>query len=462
MHVTVCAVSPARCGTLDSVPGRAAPVWPTRLGTDGSAGDLKVLWFTNIELPAVQRRLAADVTGGAWMEGLRTALRAEGGVQLGMAARGTVPFEPFVEDGVRYYHLHTPLMPSGVAGVARRWRHLTHDESLLAQALSVIDRFRPDLIHVHGSEGPFGLLWGAVPTPVLISLQGILAACSRAYFAGIPATDLVRDVLSLEFAKGRGLVHTHGAMRMAAGRELVILKGCRFFAGRTDWDRAILSAVNPGARYYHAEEVLRPEFYHHLWRPLAGSRFVVYTTGGPAPYKGLVLLLEAVALLRESVRPDIQLRIAGEVEGTAMWPIALRAVDRLGLRGVVRWLGPLSSAAVVSELEAASVYVHPSFVENSPNSVAEAMILGVPCVAACVGGVPSLLKDGREGLLFRPGDVRGLAEMIGVLAAEPALATRLGGNARRRALRRHDPRAIAPATIDMYGDILMRHRAGKQ
>ena len=103
--------------------------------------------------------------------------------------------------------------------------------------------------------------------------------------------------------------------------------------------------------------------------------------------------------------------------------------------------------------------MHPSIVENSPNSLAEAMILGVPCVATSAGGVPSLMRDGHEGLLCSPNDVYGLAGMICAIASEPALAARLGANARSRALRRHEPRVVAQATIDMYDSIVRRHGA---
>ena len=133
-----------------------------------------------------------------------------------------------------------------------------------------------------------------------------------------------------------------------------------------------------------------------------------------------------------------------------MWPIARRAVDRWRLRGAVEWLGSLAPAEIVSELKATSVYVHPSIVENSPNSLAEAMILGVPCVASSAGGVPSLLKDGHEGLLCSPNDVYGLAGAIGTMATQPARAARLGANARSRARRRHEPRTIAQDTVAMY------------
>ena len=411
-------------------------------------------------MPAVQRRVSSAVFRGCgWQESLRAALCAEGPLRLGMAAAGAIPFEPFDEGGVQYFYVEGRPQLAGAGAVAANWRHRTCDESVLAQASTVIDRFRPDVIHVHGSEGAFGLVATTTAVPVLVSLQGILLAYSRAYFSGIPPRDVVRDVASLEFLKGDGFIHTYWDMRIAARRELRILRACSDFAGRTAWDKGIVSVVNPHGHYYHADEVLRPEFYAARWRPHGEGPFVVYTTSGPAPYKGLINLLEAVALLRESARPDVRLRVAGQLQRTSMWPIVQRAVDRWRLRGAVEWLGALAPAGLVAELKAASVYVHPSIVENSPNSLAEAMILGVPCVATSAGGVPSLLMDGHEGLLCPPNDAWGLAGVIGAIAADPASAASLGANARIRARQRHDPHTIAQTMVAIYEQVVSRHGA---
>jgi glycosyltransferase involved in cell wall biosynthesis len=424
---------------------------------------MRVLWFTNIELPAVRRRLSLPVLGGGgWMEGLRTALGTQDSVQLGVAAKGVKPFEPFDEEGVRYFHVEPPPAKGRFLGVAEGWRHRPDDRSLLANASAVVESFQPDLIHVHGSEGPFGLLGEATSIPLIVSLQGLLVVYSRFCLAGVPLVDVARRVTSAEFAKGHGPIHESWDMRFEAQRELRILRSCRYVAGRTEWDRSVVSIVNPGAHYYQAEEVLRPEFYCHEWQAPQDGPFVVYTTGSSAPYKGLICLLEAVALLRGSVRREVRLRIGGEIVGSSMWPIARHAVSRLKLENAIRWLGALSPAGIASELKGASVYVHPSLIDNSPNGLAEAMIIGVPCVASSVGGIPSMIRDGTDGLLCGPNDVYDLAGRIAAIEADASLAARLGSNARARAERRHDPNAIAGATASMYADIIARHRSGRR
>jgi glycosyltransferase involved in cell wall biosynthesis len=466
---------------------------------------MRVLWFTNIELPAVARRLSGEarLTGG-WMESLRAALREQGGpgsgelerggLELGVAAAGSVPYEPFDEDSVRYFHIQRPPAGTGIRAVARQWQHTPSDAPALVQARAAVESFRPDLIHVHGSEGPMGLLAGTVDSPVLVSLQGILTVCERFFYAGLPPSEVARDAFSLRFLKGQGMIHAHWNMEAAARRESRILERCHYFAGRTDWDRSVLRAINPAARYYHAGEIVRPEFYAAAWAPDRRPEvpFRIYSTGGPAPYRGIVNLLEAVALLRAGgrspggppgrgpvgapgrdlggdlggaagpARRPMVLRIGGEVMSTGMRPIIARAMRSLRMDDVVTWLGPLGPAELVAELEAADVYVHPSLVDNSPNALAEAQVVGVPCVASAVGGIPSLITHGVDGLLAAPNDVYDLAGKIAAVEADPELAGRLAEGAGRNARRRHDPHTIAGETMEMYADIIDRYRAGER
>jgi glycosyltransferase involved in cell wall biosynthesis len=400
------------------------------------------------------------------VESLRAALRAlptSDPLRLGVAALGTVPFEPFDEEGVTYFHLQSPPLKRGLRADVEQWRHGNgSDGPALAQAKAVVEAFQPDLIHVHGSERPMGLLAGMVDRPVLISLQGLLVVCSRFFFAGLPAAEVLRAAASVDFVKGRGIIHDRWNMQVAARRELAILGTCRYFAGRTEWDRAVVSVLNPGARYYHAGEVLRPEFYAARWQAKTNGHFRVYCTSGPATYKGLVNLLEAVAVLRHGDRRPVELRVSGQVMSTHMGPVMERTVRRLGLESVVSWLGPLGAAELVSELQAASVYVHPSLVDNSPNALAEAMMVGVPCVASAAGGVPSMISSGVDGLLCAPNDIYDMAGKLAAIEADDELAGRLGAAARSRGLERHHPESVAASTVEMYADILERHRRGQR
>ena len=109
---------------------------------------------------------------------------------------------------------------------------------------------------------------------------------------------------------------------------------------------------------------------------------------------------------------------------------------------------------MLEHYRATAIVACPSVIENSPNSVAESMLLGVPVVAAHVGGVPDMLVPGQEGLTYQADAPYMLADAIVTLFENPEHAAALGARARQRALIRHDPTANAARTVEIYIHIL--------
>ena len=117
------------------------------------------------------------------------------------------------------------------------------------------------------------------------------------------------------------------------------------------------------------------------------------------------------------------------------------------------FLGHLSADQMKQAYLDANVFALPSTLENSPNSLGEAMVLGVPSVAADVGGVRNLMNHGREGLIYEPGNVQALAEGIGQLFALEDRAAAFGEAARTHALQTHDPDKNLQDLIHIYHEI---------
>jgi glycosyltransferase involved in cell wall biosynthesis len=122
----------------------------------------------------------------------------------------------------------------------------------------------------------------------------------------------------------------------------------------------------------------------------------------------------------------------------------------LGLEAHVVPLGELDAEAVVAQLTQAHVFAFPSFADNSPNSLAEAMLVGVPIVASFAGGIPSMVKDGETALCFPMGDEVMLAECMRMIFSDADLAASLGRKAREVARQRHDPKRIAQRMLEIY------------
>ena len=126
---------------------------------------------------------------------------------------------------------------------------------------------------------------------------------------------------------------------------------------------------------------------------------------------------------------------------------------RLGVADRIRYTGVLNAEAMKTCFLQSSVFLLPSSLENSPNSLGEAMLLGMPCAAANVGGVPSMMEDKKEGLLFDPARPDQMTQAVLALLDDPAGAEAMGKAARARAMADHDPRAIAAAQMALYNQL---------
>ena len=129
-------------------------------------------------------------------------------------------------------------------------------------------------------------------------------------------------------------------------------------------------------------------------------------------------------------------------------------VRDLKLTENVVFTGVLGASEVARRMCSAHVFVLSSLIENSPNTLAEAMILGVPSVSSFAGGAQDMARDGEEALFFRAEDPAQLAFQIRRVFEDDDLALRLSKNARRRARVTHDPEKNLQRMLSVYRDIL--------
>ena len=96
------------------------------------------------------------------------------------------------------------------------------------------------------------------------------------------------------------------------------------------------------------------------------------------------------------------------------------------------------------------VFVSASSIENSSNSVAEAMLLGMPVIASAVGGIPDMLTDKKEGFLYQSDAPYMLAHYIMKLFDDDQISESCGQAARKRALYDHDQELNNQKLIEIY------------
>ncbi len=147
----------------------------------------------------------------------------------------------------------------------------------------------------------------------------------------------------------------------------------------------------------------------------------VIFTGRLDPIKGLTFLIEAVRSLPESDQPSITFVGSDLTDNSPFEQSLKRAAE--GLRAT--FTGRVQHAEVRSYLLEGGIFVLPSLVEGMPNTLLEAMAVGLPCIATAVGGVPDIIRDGENGLLVPPADPVALGDAIRKLQSDAALRTRL-------------------------------------
>jgi glycosyltransferase involved in cell wall biosynthesis len=237
-----------------------------------------------------------------------------------------------------------------------------------------------------------------------------------------------------------------------AAREREIYRYSKHFIGRTDWDRRVTKVLAKSAQYYQNDEILRSSFYKFKHHSKLSGRLVLFTTTWTNLYKGLETVFDCANLLDEN-SVDYEWRIAGLNADDEIVRIAARSTKR-SISGNIKFLGMLNEQALVQALLLANIYVAPSHIENSPNSLCEAQILGLPCIATCAGGTSSLLEDHNEGILIQDGDPFAMAGAVMELNENYPRAVMMGENGRERALTRHDPERITGALLEIYDSIL--------
>lgn len=324
---------------------------------------------------------------------------------------------------------------------------------------TVIDNFHPDIIHVHGTEHPLGLLAGQTGAwlPYVVSIQGLVSVCIRYLYAGLNYKELLRYRTIREWVRWSGMLCAPFRWKPRSKMELQVLREARVVLGRTLLDKAHVKAVNPDVIYYHNDELLRPEFVPATWNLASINRYHIYASAATPSYKGLHFLIKAVSLLKKEF-PDINLTVPlaaqnkGHRDGYANYIESLIASERLAEH--VTLCGRLTASEVASTLSRSHVFVMPSSIENSCNALCEAMLVGAPVVTSFVGGIQSLCTDCVDCLFFPTEDYNVMAEQIRRIFTDDNLALSLSERASARARLRHDPDKITTRLIDIYREVM--------
>ena len=413
---------------------------------------MRILWFTNT--PS-NYTAATSYQGGGWISSLEHRLSSQGDIELGICfLLNGQPSER--RDGhTTYYPIVNPRRGSRLV----RWRNFLSspqhaDDQILSECLQVVDRFRPDIIHVFGLEDVFGLVAKHTSIPVVIHVQGIVQPIANALMPPFVSwrswifSDYRPGKLKMRFEERRNWRHS-------CQREKEIFGCVRNYFGRTEWDEMVTALLSPGRRYFHVGEILREEFYPKPERKLPEQPIIVSTLSD-STIKGIDTVLKTAQILRDTGLTNFRWL----VYGASSAPFAEKATGISPSSVGVELCGTATAATLRERLCTCTMFVHPSYIDNSPNSVCEAQMCSCPVIATNVGGKSSLVHHGRDGYLVPSNAPYETAYYIKQLINTPTLNMQMGAEARHVAMERHNKDKITNDLLQAY-ECLVRDKSDK-
>lgn len=426
----------------------------------------RVLWICNIMLPVIAEELGLPFSNReGWLSGIFSQLLQEKDKKIELGICFPVLELPEVMKSLG----RDPLSVKGVPCYAFE-EDLNapekYDPSMEKRFAEIFEDFKPDMIHVFGTEFPHAL--AAVktfdkPERTLVGIQGLCGEIAKVYMADLPKR--IQEKKTLRDLIRRDSIRQQQEKFAVRGRcEEEVIKRSGNITGRTAFDRENTAKIHPEAKYFAMNETMRSEFYTGRWNMDACEPYSIFLSQGDYPLKGMHFALEALAKLRKRF-PAARLYVAGNsiisrenlkqrLKLSAYGAYLLKLIKRYGLDDAVIVTGKLTAEEMKQQFLKSSVFICPSVLENSPNTVGEAMLLGVPVAASETGGIPDMLTHEKEGLLFPAGDVDKLTEAIAYMWTKKEETQRFSEAASKRAAKTHDGNANYRRLLEIYDIIL--------
>lgn len=415
---------------------------------------MRILWITatagNYQSP---HSCGGGYNGGGWISSMQNELAKCDDIKLGIAfCRNGEPAK-VEQDGVVYYPIphHTKSKKDKILDLFKL-NDATRDEVLWPyyehKFIEVIEDFKPDVIHIFGSELYHGLAARVAGNiPMVLHIQGLLSL--SIYILLPPGFSRREYIMSGKGLKGKFHHLQYLAYwKRSAYREKAILNAVPYVIGRTDWDRQAMVVLNPKAKYYYGGEILRDVFYEARKRQFPNVPTITTTISFPT-YKGYDVILKVAYILKNELHLKFQWNVYGNINPEFI-------EKHLGLRHQdlnINLCGVASAETLCDALLSSTMYFHSSYIENSPNSVGEAQMVGVPVVASRVGGTDSMVEHGKTGFLYPVTDPYMAAYYIKRLIDNKEENMAIGKKAREIALVRHDKKQIVKELLDVYEQI---------
>ncbi|OZT78639.1 glycosyltransferase family 4 protein [Salinicoccus roseus] len=418
---------------------------------------MKILWLTNIPLPEASYLInEKPIPTGGWLINASKDLSDKGNIDLSIVFPGlhSKKVDLFKGKNINYYRF--PAI------------HMTNRKSIEQNKYleKILKNSKPDIVHIFGTEYAHSLamvnICKKLGIKTIISIQGLVSIYAKHFTANLPIR-IQKNFTLRDFIKQDNILQQQKKFFKKGELEIEAIQKVDHIIGRTTWDRACTYQINSAANYHHCNETLRDEFYNHKWSLDECEEHSIFISQAAYPIKGLHYVLEALPLILKRF-PNTKLYVAGiDITSSTTLKSKLKKssyakyigelIDKYKLKKHIVFTGSLDEKEMCKQYLRSNVFVSPSSIENSPNSLGEAMILGVPSIASDVGGVSDLLEHKEEGFIYQADAPYMLAYYVGEIFKNKELALRYSRKAREHALKTHNKGINTNKLVEIYKSI---------
>ena len=411
---------------------------------------MKILWFSNCDLSIT------CASTGSWLYAMSGAL-VRNGVEICNVTEGKVKQLSRIDsNGIVQYIVPFSKLKKGQPA-----------QSIIKLLQNIEEYEKPDLIHIWGIENYWGILTarGFFRTPLILEIQGIKGSCARVFYANLSFFDCIKctrlkEVISFK----RSIMYEKSQFARWAYYEREMLLKHNYISTQSEWTRAqIAPFIDRNASILCSRIAIRGEYFTGQWVGME-SRCILTISSGPIPYKGIHDIIKALPTIIKK-HPEAKLKIIGNFGHNA--PVWRRSGYTKFIQGMIRnyglddrviFTGSLNAQEIVSEMEKAGVMVISSYVESYCLAMAEAMAVGLPCVATYAGALPELGEEGKNALFYCPGDYEVLSSKICTIFDDKTIATILSHNSKEKAVARNNEETVVEHQFELYNYVLKEQK----
>ena len=424
----------------------------------------KILWVCNVPIPRIANDIGVkpqNICG--WLTGFANLLELNKEIELHVCfpILGLKEIHKGKVGNISYYAFSQPKL-LGFLPVENQLKTSTLMENHIDEIIKIVD---PDILHIFGTEYPHSLVATQKfnnPNKTVVNIQGLTSIYANHFNSGIPYKVLKKFSIS-NIVRGN-LLKQAKKMEKRGYFEVETIKSINHVIGRTDWDEACTIQINPQIRYHFCNESLRDSFYSGKWNYNNCKKNSIFMSQAATPIKGLQYMIQALPEIIKEF-PETHLYIAGnditktdsiyeklKISSFALYIKSL--IKKNNLESKVTFLGPLNEYQMKLQYLNSNVFVSPSTIENSPNSLGEAMLLGVPCVASDVGGIKNLIVHNQEGFVYQMDAPYMLAFYVKKYFKDIEMTNKFSNEAIKHANKTHDRVKNLEVLLDIYKEIM--------